>query len=177
MFSSHLSCSLHRSKDAPRSPALPTACIEPPLSAISGHPLPVSALCHSSSRLLGLVSLRNLSVEALVSEYGAGPCTSTCQCQDPLEPTGTTHQWPGAEQLYQLSLGKLRYPVILAVWSLKLSPIYYSLQNQGPAKLNRALPKTFMDWVEKEALMWREAVLCSLLFFWATHFPQVRWEK
>lgn len=97
-------------------------------------------------------------------EAAAGPFTLTCPCQDPLEPTGITHQWPEAEQLYQLSLGKLKYPVIMAVWSLKLSPIYYSRQNQGLAKLNRVLPKTFTDWVEKEAPIWREAILCLLLF-------------
>lgn len=148
---------------------LSPSVIEAPLSIIAGHPLSVSV---SSDYTVGLprpphscLSWTPAQWEPMSLTISAGPCTLACLYSDPLESTGTTHQWPGAEQLYQLSLGKLKYPVILAVWSLKLSPMYYSQQNQGPAKLNRALPETFTDWLEKEALIWREAILCLLLFF------------
>lgn len=71
MLSSLLLCSLHRSKDAPRGGLLsPTAAS---LSAISSHPLPFSLLYRLFAGLLGLVSLGNLSVEALVPEHGGWP--------------------------------------------------------------------------------------------------------
>ena len=68
MVSSHLLCSLHRSKDAPRGALLSPTLAS--LSAISSHPLPFSALYHLFAGLLGLVSLGNLSVEALVPKHG-----------------------------------------------------------------------------------------------------------
>lgn len=155
-----VSSHLPKGRDAPSNCSPPHSASSPlsPWSlatlSLSQPSLTPSYCC---SGLLGLVSHGHLLC--------GSPYPLTCQRLDPLESTGTAHQWPGAEQLYQLSLGKLKYPVILAVWSLKLSPTYYSRQNQGPAKLNRVLPETFTDWLEKEAPMWRESIVRLLLFF------------
>lgn len=85
------------------------------------------------------------SVGALVPECHGWPMHLDLSVLRPFGIRRDNSPVTGAEQLYQLSLGKLKYPVILAVWSLKLSPTYHSRQNQGPAKLNRALPETFKD--------------------------------
>lgn len=133
--SSHLRHSLHRSTHTPSNKAPPPrpSCIEPSLPMITVwafSPYPSALLRSPGSCLLWAPSLW----EALSLIVGTGPCTLTCLCSDPLESTGTTHQWPGAEQLYQLNLWKLKYPVILAAWSLKLSPTYYSQQKPGASQ-------------------------------------------
>lgn len=97
MVSSHLLHSLHRSMDAP-SNAAPHPTLH---GAPSLHDLWPSSLCLSLLSLFLLVLLRSPEPcltwapslwEPLSLIVGAGPCTLTCQCSEPLESTGTTHQ-------------------------------------------------------------------------------------
>lgn len=96
MVSSHLLRSLHRSMATPSNTAPTPPCTEPPLPMTSGPPLPAAAFSHSPLEPLRSPEpcLRRAPSqwEPLSPMVGAGPCTLTCQCSEPLESTGTTHQ-------------------------------------------------------------------------------------